>query len=146
MPRPTLPAVAIALSIHLLAVTITGCAAWRVFREDVAPVACAALDTPFESRACSAHVAAGLNEQDPRASALHAAGQALDALMAGDAGARAADPVALGAAIRAFEKALKDVAQGPLSAIDDDDDEPEPIMPSPTLPLPPPIVVAMVVQ
>jgi len=135
------PLVALAL---LLFVSPAGCAAWRVFREDVAPVACAALEMPFEARACSAHVAAGLAEQDPRAAALHAAGQAVDALLAADADVSGTDPAILGAALRAFEQALQDVTPGPQASTDGgsptDPPDPNPSNPSPTLPLPPPIL------
>jgi hypothetical protein len=84
---------------------LTGCAAWKVFTHDVAPVACAMLGS-METAGCQLHTDQGIDESDPRAMAIHAAGAALDALGAG------ADKAAIDGAMRAFLSALDEIKPG----------------------------------
>jgi hypothetical protein len=137
-PIPTILVIA-ALTI------IPGCAALRAFVADAEPVVhavCAAAGTVYEARACATHDAAGIPESDPRAAAAHAAGHAVDLIVAGG------DTTGLPEALRAFEAALEEVkpgagAIGPTSMSDGgttplEPTVPDPSRPSPTLPLPPP--------
>jgi hypothetical protein len=125
--------------------TLTSCATLRTILDDAAPVmqaACAAAGTVYEARACATHDAAGIPESDPRAAAAHAAGHALDLIVAGG------DTTGLPEALRAFEAALEEVKPGagsigPTSMSDGgtaplEPTVPDPSRPSPTLPLPPP--------
>lgn len=134
----------------LVTLTATGCAAWRAFSAEVAPVVQALMGV-MESSGCGLHAAAGLPESDPRAVAIHEAGAAVDALLGAhtptEAGALEKALGAFTAAVDAIKASLPPALPSAVLpskpvATDTDGGAPPPIdpdgRPSPTLPLPPP--------